>query len=93
MKSRFIIVVEIGSSYEYTQERIYDLICSMGHAAQLTEHSFLLVTEQNAVYIRDAIKNSPYDVDGIFVISADAPAAWRKVMADNDDIKTLLHEQ
>ena len=89
--NKYIVVIEYEDLIE-VDERIYDLLCSMGHTEQLTAHSFLVATEQNVVYVRDAIKNSPYDVDSIFIISVKSPAAWRNVMSDSDDIKGLLHE-
>ena len=89
--NKYIVVIEYNDFIE-VEERIYDLLCSMGHTEQLTMHSFLIATEQDVVYVRDSIKNSPYDVDSIFVITVESPAAWRKVMSDSDDIKGLVHE-
>lgn len=89
--NKYIVVIEYDGLIE-VDERIYDLLCSMGHTEQLTARSFLVATEQNVVYVRDSIKNSPYDVDSIFIISVKSPAAWRNVMSDSDDIKSLLHE-
>lgn len=89
--NKYIVVIEYNDFIE-VEERIYDLLCSMGSTEQLTKHSFLIATEQDVVYVRDSIKNSPYDVDSIFVITVESPAAWRKVMSDSDDIKGLLHE-
>ena len=88
--NKYIVVIEYNEFIE-VEERIYDLLCSIGHTEQLTMHSFLIATEQDVVYVRNSIKNSPYDVDSIFVITVKSPAAWRKVMSD-DDIKSLLHE-
>ena len=89
--NKYIVVIEYNEFIE-VEERIYDLLCSIGHTEQLTMHSFLIATEQDVVYVRNSIKNSPYDVDSIFVITVKSPAAWRKVMSDSDDIKGLLHE-
>lgn len=89
--NKYIVVIEYNEFIE-VEERIYDLLCSIGHTEQLTMHSFLIATELDVVYVRNSIKNSPYDVDSIFVITVKSPAAWRKVMSDNDDIKNLLHE-
>ena len=89
--NKYIVVIEYNEFIE-VEERIYDLLCSIGHTEQLTMHSFLIATEQDVVYVRNSIKNSPYDVDSIFVITVESPAAWRKVMSDSDDIKGLLHE-
>lgn len=89
--NKYIVVIEFDDLIE-VDEKIYDLLCYMGHTEQLTEHSFLVATEQDVVYVRDSIKNSPYNVGSIFVITVESPAAWRKVMSDNDDIKSLLHE-
>ena len=89
---KYIIITEYNDTSGYTEEKLYDLCCSIGNCEQLTPHSFIVSCEQNARYIRDAIKNSPYEVDRIFVILADLPAAWRNVMCDTSDLKALLHE-
>lgn len=89
--NKYIVIIEYDGLIG-VDEKIYDLLFSMGHVEQLTSRAFLLATEQDVVYVRDAIKNSPYDVDTIFVITVNSPAAWRKVMSDSDDIKSLLHE-
>lgn len=89
--NKYIVVIEYDDLME-VDERIYDLLCSMGHTEQLTVHSFLIATEQNVVFVRDSIKNSPYDINSIFVASVGTPAAWRKLMSDSDDIKDLLNE-
>ena len=90
---KFIVITEYEDSSGYTEGKIYDLCCSIGKCEQLTRYSFLVICNQNAKYIRDAIKNSPYDISRIFVMKADLPAAWRNVMCDNTDLKELLHEE
>ena len=41
--NKYIVVIEYNEFIE-VEEKIYDLLCSMGHTEQLTEHSFLVAT-------------------------------------------------
>ena len=91
--SKYIIVVEYSNTCDAIMEQIYNLICSIGHTEQLSEHAFLLSSKESAVFTRDAIKNSPYEINRIFVANAGIPSAWRNLMAENSDIKDLFHEE
>ncbi|MBP5704998.1 MAG: hypothetical protein J6X12_09960, partial [Paludibacteraceae bacterium] len=44
----------------------------------------------SATVIRDAIKNAPFDIDRIFVSEVSSPAAWRNMVAENNEIKAFL---
>ena len=90
---KYIVVVEYSHTSDASMEQIYDLICSIGQAEQLSEHAFLLVSKESAVFIRDAIKNSPYEVNRIFVANVGTPSAWRNLMADSLNIKELFHHE
>lgn len=90
---KYLIIVEYEDATGYTEEKAYELCCSIGRTEQLTPHSFILSAEQTAVYIRDAIKNSPYEITSIFVSSIQSTAAWRNVICDNTDLKAILNEQ
>lgn len=89
--SKYIVIVEYLGTLN-NEEKIYDLICSLGNTEQISEHAFLLSSDKQATFIRDIIKNSPYEVNRIFVSKVSIPAAWRNTMADNIDIKELFHE-
>lgn len=91
--SKYIVVVEYSNTCDTIIELIYNLICSIGHTEQLSEHAFLLSSKESAVFIRDAIKNSPYDINRIFVANTGIPSAWRNLMAENSNIKYLFHEE
>lgn len=56
---KYLIIVEYEDATGYTEEKAYELCCSIGRTEQLTPHSFILSAEQTAVYIRDAIKTPP----------------------------------
>lgn len=66
---------------------------SIGDVELITQFSFLLNTSYNAVFIRDFILHSTYNIDRIFVISAGIPVAWNKTIASNYSIKTLLSHE
>ena len=89
----YIVVIEYNSKIIYdTIQKAKELLLSIGESIQLSEHSFLLYTDATAVAIRDALKNSPYDFDGIFVSTVSSPSAWRNLLPENDDIKEFLHK-
>lgn len=90
---KYIVITEYEDPSGYTEDNIYELCCSIGKCEQLTPHSFLVVCNQSAKYIRDAIKNSPYDTSRIFIMKAELPAAWKSIMCDNTELKELLHEE
>ena len=77
--SKYIVIVEYSNTCDTIIEQIYNLICSIGRTEQLSEHAFLLSSKESAVFIRNAIKNSPYDVNRIFVANTSAPSAWRNL--------------
>lgn len=91
--SKYIVVVEYSNTCDAIIEQTHNLICSIGHTEQLSEHAFLLSSKESAVFIRDAIKNSPYDINRIFVANIGIPSAWRNLMAENSNIKYLFHEE
>lgn len=90
---KYLIIVEYEDATGYTEEKVYDLCCSIGHTEQLTPHSFILSSELTAVSVRDAINNSPYEITSIFVSSIQSTAAWRNAMCENTDLKAILNEQ
>lgn len=92
--NKYIIVLEYGTeSIGNSISNIIEMLNSIGKTLQLTEHSFMMLSVDTAVVIRDAIKNSPYDIESIFVAEVDSPAAWRSLAADNNDVKTFLRNE
>lgn len=88
---KYIVIVEYYDFLDIS-ERLYGLMSSLGTTEQISEHAFLLYTDKTAIFIRDVIKNSPYDINRIFVASIALPAAWRNIMASSIDLKELFHE-
>ena len=73
-------------------QKVSDLLLSIGESIQLSRHSFFLSTDVTAVEIRDAIKNSPYEISSILVSTVSSPSAWRNLLPENDEIKEFLHK-
>lgn len=88
---KYIVIVEYYNFLEVS-EKLYDLICSLGTTEQISEHAFLLYTDKTTIFIRDVIKNSPYNINRIFVASVALPAAWRNIMTSSVELKELFHE-
>ncbi len=93
-RNKYIIILEystdnIGDSIS----NIVEMLNSIGKTLQLSTHSFMMLSVDSAVVIRDAIKNSPFDIESIFVAEVDSPAAWRSLVADNNDVKTFLRNE
>lgn len=93
-RTKYIIVLEYGiESIREGIPNIVEMLNSIGKTVQLTTHSFMMLSVDTAVVIRDAIKNSPFDIESIFVAEVDSPAAWRSLVADNNDVKTFLRNE
>lgn len=90
----YIVNIEFKSDDSSYCSELEDLLISLGEVLCLTEHSYLLLAETTATVIRDAIKNSPYNIDRIFVAIVESPSAWRNLLSENSEIKSFLrHEQ
>lgn len=94
MKKTYIILLEYSSLYN-TEDNgvIVAMLASIGHVLQLSEHAFIMASADSAVVIRDAIKNSPYEIGRIFVAEVSSPAAWRNLISDNNELKSILRNE
>ena len=94
MRKTYIIVLEyLSDDVGGVTSSILEMLISIGWTLQLSSHSFMMSSVDTAVVIRDAIKNSPFDIDSIFVAKVTSPAAWRNLVADNNDVKTFLRNE
>lgn len=66
-----------------------NLLSRMDRTLRLTDGVYMLKTDLSAVEIRDSIKRLSDEVV-IFVSAIKAPAAWKNMNADNEDIKMML---
>jgi len=94
MRRTYIVVLElpISDGIEITTG-ITALLESIGFTLRLSEHAYMLASVDSATVIRDAIKNSPFDIERIFVSEVGSPAAWRNLVAENSDIKAFLRDE
>ena len=81
------------SDGEEVSSDITALLESIGYTLRLSEHAYMLASVDSATVIRDAIKNSPFDVERIFVSEVSSPAAWRNLLAENNEIKAFLRDE
>lgn len=94
MRKVYIIVLEYSSDdVGNFLPGILEMLNSIGKTLLLSGHSFMMVSVDTAVIIRDAIKNSPFDIESIFVGEVSSPAAWRNLVADNSDVKAFLRNE
>lgn len=94
MRRIYIIVLEYSSDdMENFLPSIVDMLNSIGQTLQLSNHSYMMRSVDTAVVIRDAIKNSPFDIESIFVAEVSSPAAWRNLAAENSDVKSFLRNE
>lgn len=94
MRKLYIIVLEYSSDdIGNFLPSIVEMLNSIGQTLQLSSHSFMMSSVDTAVVIRNAIKNSPFDIKSIFVAEVSSPAAWRNLSADNNDVKTFLRNE
>ena len=94
MNQLYIIIIEYTAGFSSDiDDKMQELLSSIGQEMRLTEHSYFLSTDATPVIIRDAIKNSPYNVERIFVAQVSSPSAWRNLISDNSDIKAFLRNE
>ena len=92
---KYIIVIEYTNESESVQDSMRSILEQIGNTLQISKHAFVLNARRtiDAVAIREAIKQSAYETEQIFVSAMTIPAAWRNIMCDNSDLKDLLNEQ
>ena len=66
-----------------------NLLSRMDRNLRLTDGVYILKTDLSAVEIRDAIKRLSDEIV-IFVSAVKAPAAWKNMNAENEEIKMML---
>lgn len=94
MRRTYVVVLELQiSDGEEVSSDITALLESIGYTLRLSEHAYMLASVDSATVIRDAIKNSPFDVERIFVSEVSSPAAWRNLLAENNEIKAFLRDE
>ena len=94
MRRTYIIVLEYASeSIEDERLGVLKMLESIGYTLELSEHAFLLASSDSTTVVRDAIKGSPFDIERIFVSEISSPAAWRNLVAQNNDIKSFLRNE
>ena len=94
MRKTYIIVLEYTTNdIEEVIPGIISMLESIGYTLRLSEHAYMLASVDSATVIRDAIKNSPFEIGRIFVSEVSSPAAWRNLAADNNDVKAFLRDE
>ena len=94
MNKIYIVILEYAfDSSTASTANIVEMLNSIGHTLQLSEHSFIMASPDEVKVIRDAIKNSPYDIDRIFVSEVSSPSAWSNLVPDNSEIKKYLRNE
>lgn len=94
MRKTYIIVLEyIMNDVEDLTSGITALLETIGYTLRLSEHAYMLASVDSSTVIRDAIKNAPFDIDRIFVSEVSSPAAWRNMVAENNEIKAFLRDE
>ncbi len=94
MRKTYIIILEFGpGDIDGENPSIMKMLESIGLTLRLAEHAFLMASFDTVTIIRDAIKNSPYDIERIFVSEVNSPAAWRNLVAENNDVKSFLRNE
>lgn len=85
----FIILYDLrapGRNYSELQTAIK----SFGTWGKITESAWAIVTDNSSVEIRDYLSRYIDSNDRIMVIRSGEDAAWRKVIADSEWLKTNL---
>lgn len=89
---KYLIVIEYSLPEIDYVKKIIDYLKLKGTCLQLTDHSFLLASENTAAELRDYIKVFEEGIQRVFVSKVTPPAAWFSSLSDSLSIKALFHE-
>lgn len=71
-------------------EGLYSAIKQYTHWGKLTESTWAIVTNETSVQVRDNLKMQIDNNDRLIVIRTGKEAAWTKVLASDEWVKTNL---
>lgn len=86
----YIVVLKKNSDMQ-EQLDVQPTLAEMGQYLILTDGTYLLKSDRTAVEVRDAFKKNNDGIT-IFVSAVRAPAAWRNMDAENEEIKNVYSE-
>ncbi|UST80143.1 hypothetical protein [Pseudomonas siliginis] len=68
---------------EFDQEEFVKTISSMGDARQVLSGAWVVVSEKNAIQIRDELNEHLDASERLLVVKSGSVGAWRSVMSEN----------
>ncbi|MCF0049273.1 hypothetical protein LXM25_04335 [Dyadobacter sp. LJ53] len=88
MPKSYIINYDLRKQRDY--DSLYKAIKSYGTWARPLESTWVIVTEQTAIEVRDYLSKYMDSDDGLLVVRSSGEAAWRSVDCKNEWLKEHL---
>ena len=87
----YIIIIEWEKNILPETTSLQDLLSANFTSRSITENSYLVLSNNSSVEIRNYILNNIKHLNRIYVGEMSTAAAWRKAMSDSDEIKEMFN--
>lgn len=87
----YIIIIEWEKNILPEATALQDLISANFTSISITENSYLVLSNNSSVEIRNYIVNNIKHLNRIYVGEMSTTAAWKNAMSDSDEIKEMFN--
>ena len=87
----YIIIIEWEKNILPETTALQELLSANFTSRSITENSYLVLSNNSSVEIRNYIVNSIKHLNRIYVGEMSTTAAWRNAMSDSDEIKEMFN--
>lgn len=91
--TRYIIVVQFKLGNETDSVNLEKILSSNFKTQKLTDRSYLILSSNTTVEIRNYLTNNVPSIDQIFIGELGVSAAWRSLYSSSDDIKKMFEDE
>ena len=88
----YIIIIEWEKNILPETTSLQDLLSANFTSRSITENSYLVLSNNSSVEIRNYIINNIKHLNRIYVGEMSTAAAWRNAMSDSDEIKEMFNQ-
>lgn len=91
--ARYIIVIQFKLGNEGDTVNLEKVLSSNFKTQKLTDRSYIILSTNTTVEIRNYLVNNVPSIDQIFIGELGASAAWRSLYSSSDDIKKMYEDE